>query len=334
LSRPRVNPRPLTEGALFAGLAVVLALIGFFVPVIGIFVSFLWPVPIALMVVRHGVRTAILTVVVAGIVLSMVIGILEGAVMSLTLGVVGLAIGYAILRGWNAISTILAASLAVMVGLAVTLAVSVAFLKLDALTLLAPDMSEAAKQVSDLYQKFGIPKETTAQVMKMVLPPRDLLLATLPAGILMAVLINALINFEVSRRIMPRFGYKVPGLPAFRDWRFPRYFALVFIVAQVIGALKGAPPVEVWGRAFNIGHSSELLAKAMFNISMPLSIWMMLQGLSIGYFFLSRFKLSRVWTNLLVMFVMFNPGLWQIALIFGLMDNVFDYRRLVTARQS
>ncbi len=329
MARPRVDPRPLTEGALFAALAVVLALIGFYIPVIGIFVSLLWPVPIALMVLRHGVRTAVMTVIVAGAVLSMVVGILEGTLMTLTMGVVGLAMGYALSRGWSAFRTLALASVAVLVGLTISVGASVAFLHLNVLDLLAPDLTEAAKSASDLYAKFGLPKEQIDQMLKMLVPSRELMLATLPATLFMAVIINALINYEVARRIMPRFGYQVPPFPVFRDWRFPRYFALLYLVAQGLVIAKNMPPAQIGGQVINVAYQSQALHSAAMNFSIPLSMCILIQGLSIGYFFLARWKVGKALANFLMIFIVFNPSLWQMAFMFGLMDNLFDYRRMV-----
>ena len=329
MARQRVDPRPLTEGALFAGLAVVLALIGFYIPVIGIFVSLLWPVPIALMVLRHGVRTAVMTVVVAGAVLSMVVGILEGTLMTLTMGVVGLAMGYAVSRGWSAFRTLALASVAVLVGVTISVGASAAFLRLNVMDMLAPDLSEATKSVSELYAKFGLPKERTDQILKMLVPPRELMLATLPATLSMAIAINALINYEVARRIMPRFGYPVTALPAFRDWRFPKFFALLYLVAQSLVISKNMPPVQLAGRVVNIAYENPALYSAAMNFSIPLSMCMFIQGLSIGYFFLARWKVGKALANMLMVFVVFNPSLWQMAFMFGLLDNLFDYRRMV-----
>lgn len=333
MARPRVDPRPLTEGALFAGLAVVLALIGFYIPVIGIFVSLLWPVPIALMVLRHGIRTAVMTVVVAGAVLSMVVGILEGAVMTLTMGVVGLAMGYAISKGWGAFRTLAIASVAVLIGLAVSVGASVAFLRINVLDMLAPDLSEAAKSVSELYAKFGLPKEQIDKIMKMLVPPRELLLATLPATLFMAIVINALINYEVARRIMPRFGYQVAGLPAFREWRFPKFFALLYIIAQGVVLAKDMPAFVVAGRTISLAYKNQAIYNAATNVTIPFMLCMLIQGLSIGYFFLNRWKVGKALANMLIVFVLFNPSLWQMAFMFGLMDTLFDYRRIMTMMQ-
>jgi uncharacterized protein YybS (DUF2232 family) len=324
----------LTEGALFAGLAVVLALIGFYIPVVGIFVSLLWPVPIALMVLRHGLRTAVMTVFVAGAVLSMVVGILEGTVMTLTMGIVGLAMGYAISRGWSAFRTLAIASFAVLIGLAVSVGASVAFLRINVLDLLAPDLSEAAKSVSELYAKFGVPKDQTDQILKMLVPPRELLLATLPATLFMAVVINALINYEVARRIMPRFGYQVTGLPAFREWRFPKIFAFLYIVAQSVVVVKNMPPFVVAGRTISLAYESQTLYNAATNLTIPLMLCILIQGLSIGYFFLNRWKVGKALANMLIAFVLFNPSLWQMAFMFGLMDNLIDYRRAMAMLQQ
>lgn len=333
MSKPRVDPRPLTEGALFAGLAVILALMGFYVPVLGVFVTFLWPVPIAMIAVRHGMRTSVMTVFVAGAVLSMVVGFLEGALMTFTMGVVGLALGYALLKKWGPVATVMLAALAVMLGTLVSFGVSIRFFNLNVGQLFS-DMTEAAEKVTEIYARFGIPKETTAPFIDMWKQAMDLMKLLLPGILLVGGLVNALLNYEVARRIMTRFGYVVPAMPQFGEWRFPRYTVLFFLLGHLAAGLKGAGAVEVFGRTLNIGHSSEILHLTGTNVAFAAQFLLVVQGFAIAYHFLLKLKVSKGIASFILIWVWFNPALSQFAMMFGLMDALFDYRKIAASMKK
>ena len=338
MSRPRVSARPLTEGALFAALTVVLSLIGFYVPVMGLFVAFLWPVPIAIIAVRHGMRTAILTVITAGVVLSTVVGIFEGAMMTLTLGLTGLAIGFALRRGYNATRTLLIATIGVVVGSAVTIVVSLLVMKINILTQSMEQFALAAQKTSEMYiamaDKLNIPRETIEPALQMFSPQAlDLMKLILPGTFILGEFIVAYLNYEVCRRIMPRFGYKVPNFPTFEEWRFPKYFAVVLLLGQGVTVLKDADAVTVLGRAIQVAPHGEMLYKVGLNLSYPIMILMYLQGFALAYYFLvNKLRVDRKWAKMLLTFVWFNPMLSQIAFMFGLVDNVFDYRKMISLK--
>jgi len=52
----RYNTRALVESALLAVIGMILVLIGEYLPFIGMIALFLWPLPSALVVLRHGMR--------------------------------------------------------------------------------------------------------------------------------------------------------------------------------------------------------------------------------------------------------------------------------------
>ena len=48
--------KPVTESGILSAITVVMALIGVYVPVVGWVAALVWPLPIILLIVRHGLR--------------------------------------------------------------------------------------------------------------------------------------------------------------------------------------------------------------------------------------------------------------------------------------
>ncbi len=308
----------------------MLALLGFYVPFLGIFVTFLWPVPIAMIAVRHGMRTSVMTVVVAGAVLSMVVGLLEGALMTFVMGLVGLALGYALLKRWNPVNTVLLATVAVVIGTVTSFSISILFFDLN-ISMMFEQMAEAATRVAEIYERFGVSRDTLEPFTAVWTQAIDLMRLILPAILLVGGLVNAVLNYEVARRVMSRFGYNMQPLPGFAEWRFPSWAALGFIGGQVAAALYGAGAIELFGRTLHLGHESLLLFNTAANVAFASQFLLVVQGLSLAYHFLMRFRMPRGISVFILAWAWFNPTMSQIILMFGLMDAVFDYRRFGAA---
>ena len=55
----------MTESGLLAAITVVMALIGVYVPLLGTVAILMWPLPILILIVRHGLRWGVMAVVVS-----------------------------------------------------------------------------------------------------------------------------------------------------------------------------------------------------------------------------------------------------------------------------
>lgn len=68
------NTKALVEGALLAAINIVLSIMALYMPILGSFATLVWPVPIVILGIRHGLRTSILATAVAGIIVAILSG--------------------------------------------------------------------------------------------------------------------------------------------------------------------------------------------------------------------------------------------------------------------
>src|SRR2546425_4078409 len=102
-----VSVRGLTEGAVLAALVTVLALAANYIPLVGLAANFLCPIPLAVLMIRHGLRVAALATVVAIALGSAISGPVTGLLILLGFAPVGLAIGFGLRRQWSASTVVL-----------------------------------------------------------------------------------------------------------------------------------------------------------------------------------------------------------------------------------
>ena len=92
---------PLTESGLLAALLVVLGQAAVYLPVLGMVATLCWPLPLIVLVVRHGMRWGVLGLLVAGVVMGLLIEPTLAARMVLAFGPTGLMLGLGFRRQWS-----------------------------------------------------------------------------------------------------------------------------------------------------------------------------------------------------------------------------------------
>ena len=89
-----VKIKSMTESGLLAAITVITALIGVYVPVLGTIAILLWPLPILVLEVRHGIKWALLSILAAGIIMSILIEPMAAVRMVIGFAPPAIALGY------------------------------------------------------------------------------------------------------------------------------------------------------------------------------------------------------------------------------------------------
>jgi uncharacterized protein YybS (DUF2232 family) len=158
----------------------------------------------------------------------------------------------------------------------------------------------------------------------------------LPAILAGGALVAAWINYEVGRRVLGRFKYKVPTLPPMRTWRVPAagiwiavlgYAALTVAGARwpdvLASRLGAAPPVAPITAQPHVG---ELV------ISLALSLWLaaqcvfLLQGLFAAWVILGNYGYGRMAQWLAIAVAVMTPVLGGVVLLLGVLDSAWKIR--------
>ena len=87
------NTKSLVEGALLAAINIILSIMALYMPILGTFATLVWPVPIVILGIRHGLRTSILSTVVAGIFVAILSGPFQAVNIVISFGLIGIAMG-------------------------------------------------------------------------------------------------------------------------------------------------------------------------------------------------------------------------------------------------
>jgi uncharacterized protein YybS (DUF2232 family) len=169
--------RGLTEGAILAALTVIVAAAGLVAPFVGVLLA---PLPIMLLVIRWGLRTAVLAAVVASAVLFEFVGPLNALSAAALFVPLGLALGWGVWRGVGAELTILAGAVAFLLSAIAALVAATALLHQDIIGQFIQSQVDAMRMAASLQQKLGAPREQIDELRQAITLMPALLHSLLP----------------------------------------------------------------------------------------------------------------------------------------------------------
>lgn len=314
----RLPTRSLAEGALLATVAVILALSGIYLPLVGALAMLAWPVPVMLAQIRQGMRLSVLTVVVTGVLLSSLIGLVPALALVVTLGPLGIAMGEAFRRRLTPWASLGVASAAALVSHILGFGVTLLLMGQNPLELYRTAFEESIAMATSLYGRIGL---DAGAILAPLQEQAAVLLGTLlPATLVIAAVMTAAINYGVATVVLRRLGYRSEPFPLFARWQLPPYAPMLYIAGVGLVYLDRGR-----GGAFNVVGG---------NLAMAAQMAFMVIGLSVAYWWLTGLGLSRVFKVVLLVYVFVLPALVFVAMLAGVLDSLFDWRKLRLAGEK
>jgi uncharacterized protein YybS (DUF2232 family) len=341
MSNRTIPVRGLTEGAILAALVALFTVAAALLPLAGIASTYISPIPLTILVVRRGIRVAVLGALAAAIISAAIGGPLTGLTIVVTFAPLGITLG-AVLRagrpaGTALLATAAVATLSVVANLALTLVVS----GFNPYTTMIEAMARGQESALAMYRGLGIGSaqlEQASGVMRQIieLMPRLIPLLIVAGGVSIAY-----VNFEVTRFVLRRFRLPAPALPPITAWRAPALFLWVLPLGLVLvtvanaaqrpltlpGATLGRLPADdVAAIARTSATRYPALETAGLNLFILAQMVYGLLGVIATWVLLERYRAPR-WLRWTILFVIFStPQLGLVVFFLGLADAAFDLR--------
>lgn len=300
---------------MLAALTVVLLLPAIYLPVLGMLTLFIWPVPITVLGVRHGLRVSFLAMITAGLIASLLTHPLTAGSMVVWLGFLGLTLGYCFRHRYPPITTLGLGTLTVLASTMVLFLLSLVVFGVNPFTAWQEVFAESSGQVLEFYRQMGISGQQLAQMEELYSDMVEMFRYLLPATLLMGSVFAAFINFTVARLVMAKLGQPVPGLPSFDRWQFPRN--------MVWGYLAGI--LSHYGGNY---YGISLLVEIGINVYVIFNLLFAVAGLAVVHYFLQQYRVHRILRVLATIFIVLNPVLFQLSSLLGIFDVVFNFRKI------
>ena len=312
---------PLTESGLLTALSVVLALMAVYLPFIGFLLVLFWPLPLIVLVVRHGLRWGLMAMAAAGI----LVGLLVEPLLSLRLVVAfapaGLLLGWAFAKGLSGVRTFLLTLLAAVAGQAAAVGLLLWVTDVNPLAMQVDILQSSFDSSLQLYEGMGMSEDSLAQARADIEQGMQMLNYLFPLVFILMGLFYAVVSYVAGGKVLKRLGQDVPQFPPFHEWRLPQGFLYLFGFA-LVGLYWGGTREITW------------LYQLSLNANVLAIMAGLLQGIVLVHCLLRHYKVSMPLRVVLYVFIIMNPFLAQVTAMTGLIDMLFDYRRRFAARNQ
>jgi uncharacterized protein YybS (DUF2232 family) len=323
-----IRTQGLTEGAILAALVAVFAVATRYLPLIGIATALLCPLPLAVLVIRHGLKVAAIAGAAATLVGAMLAGPLVGFAILISFAPMGLVIGIGARAGWPAVRTVLLAGVVSFVSVILNyLGLFGTRVSLEEMT---QTMRRSAEMAAGLYQRLGMSEAQVDAAVRMMSQGTQILPYVLPGSLALGALGAALLNYEVGRRVLSRFKYVLPALPPVQTWRLPAAAIWLVPISSLLLALTGGPPLSEPPTPQSAPARPLTAPAPLHTIGISLAVVIqslfLLQGLVAGWVILGNYGFGRLAQVTSVLLVFAVPVLAVVALVLGIIDSALRVR--------
>lgn len=232
--------RSLTEGALLAALTVILVLIMTYVPVAGVVAAVMITTPTVVLVVRHGLRTAVAGSVVSGLLLFPFVGPIGAILGWLQITGIGLPLGYGLRSRWHVWQIVLVTTVAFMLVSGIGFVATVFVSGFNPWELMLSAYRESGEAAYDVYSRIGLlPSELNDRgaFVNWWNGLVDMTVRLLPVGLTAAFAGYSLLTYGVNRAVLQRLGHDAPPLAPFARWELPVW--LLYVAVGVLLVIQG-----------------------------------------------------------------------------------------------
>ena len=314
-----IKTKSMTESGLLAAITVITALIGVYVPLLGTVAILLWPLPILVLEVRHGIKWSLMSVLVAGIIMSILIEPMSAVRMVIGFAPPALALGYGFRNNLPASRNLMLSLVSAIISMLLAMGLLFALTGMNPFELNVDMLKDSFAVTLSAYESMGMPSEQIAESKKQFDTVFSMITLLMPLVIICSGLITTWINFAIGSRVLRRLGYTVSSLPDFDEWRLPK--AILYCFAFSLIGLY-------WGSTRQL----DLLYQISLNVNIMATFAGFIQGIAIISNILHH-RVSRWVFWLIVAFVFLNGFMAQIVAFVGLFDMLFDYRKRFAKKQ-
>lgn len=306
---------PMVEGGILSAIAIIFAFISAYLPVLGAFINFIWPVPIILLGIRHGYRYSIMATVASGILIALLIGPMQAVNVVIGFGLIGIALGHSFRNNHSPLKTILIGSVATFVSMVMVVAVTAAVMGVNLFNMQFEALSNAIKPTLDYYRSAGYSEEELNQATQLLTVLIDRIRILFPALLVSSALFGTFFNYWLAKKILKKLGYVYPDFAPASQWCLPRWTVLPYILGTA---------AMFWGQS----NSLDLVYNIGMNVQIAGILLLLLQGVAVLFYFAGKYKVSKFVRGLILVLILTNGLFLQIATIVGAFDIIVDYRRL------
>ena len=305
-----------TNAVVLAGmctaLAVVLSVIGFYMPLISLVVFLLIPLPIAYLGMKEGTSWSI--IVTAGIMIldSVFFGFISAAFLCAIFGVLGVILGICYRNKVSATVTLAAGAVVVLAALIGQAFAAMYILNVPPMIFGGEAMDSMEQQMmGQMAQLYS--GELLTQAQENVKQMMDSIRKSIPAATLGAAFFYTWASMALGKKIFTRLGIKdIPGMPSLERWELPRFFLGLYVLAFAMQYIT---------------NGNATLEMIHYNLGLACVLVFWLQGLAALWWMPRKYPFVRPLRWIIAILSVIIGMVQMIVVLLGLSDMVLQYRK-------
>lgn len=312
------------DGAKVVALSLTLGAVLAFVPVFSIAAAPLLPVPVALVITRHGVVLGIIASLVTGAMAFVLTGFAAGLLVFMLVGLAGVGAGICLKRGFSQFGLFVSMALMFFLLLFLWMGSLLAVAGVSPVSAMEMLADRTIEPTRELYLSLGMNQQ---DVDGIISDARNFVVALpylAPALLLVLSVTLSGASVAVARRVFERLRQPFPRDFTFRNLRVHFGFAYMMITGMLCQLSAPYLP-ETYGQVAELaGANLLIITEVVFFV----------QGMAIASYFLwrhqvSKIKKSGVYAGLVLLQATLSLTSWL-----GLFDTWLDYRRRFDKRTA
>lgn len=305
-----------TNAVVLAGmctaLAVVLSVIGFYMPLISLVVFLLIPLPIAYLGMKEGTSWSI--IVTAGIMIldSVFFGFISAAFLCAIFGVLGVILGICYRNKVSATVTLAAGAVVVLAALIGQAFAAMYILNVLPMIFGGEAMDSMEQQMMAQMAQF-YSGELLTQAQENVKQMMDAIRKSIPAATVGAAFFYTWASMTLGKKIFTRLGIKdIPGMPPLEQWELPRFFLGLYVLAFAMQYIT---------------NRNATLEMIQYNLGLACVFVFWLQGLAALWWMPRKYPFVRPLRWIIAVLSVIIGMVQMIVVLLGLSDMVLQYRK-------
>ncbi len=270
---------------------ILLTILNVYLPLFSLFILIVWPIPIVLTTIKHGVKSAAIVIMIAALINGLFFSPLMGLMAVIGFGFIGFVLGSSINEEFSPLKILIFTVLAVFISQIIILTISTQFL--------AYDINQMLDESVQMLMK-------TPQVDDLVLSQlKNLIKTVLPAILFISSALIGIMNYYITMWYLNNLGVNKKVYRPIKLWSFPKLLVTLGILITLI-----------------FSQNTFLL-----NINVILFFFAFFQGFSVGLYFVNT-KGNLLLKILYIFLIFIIPLLPFVLILIGLLDMWFDFRKL------
>ena len=307
----------MVGAGLLAAIAVFLAFIILYVPVLGLFAMFIWALPIIISGCRYGLKWSVLTLLVATALSAILMTPVNAVFLGGVFGIIGLVLGECLHRDVSPTKLMLYGTASAIVALVITFSLGLLVLGLDPIQMTLSAFNDAQQRAPELYRQLGFLSEAQIQEsMKAYEEMIKQLQIIIYSGMTISVIILVYVNYLLAKKILNRIGMTFKPFPKFTTWIIPEWILWPFC-ASLLGVTYFS----------STGQTENLLYMLCTNVQFICMLALELQGMVIIYWFVKEKNKPQWWASA-AWVSLFIPLTQFIVMYVGAFDIIMDFRKI------